>query len=155
VVQGGGVDLFQDHGPAGTDQPQVAGHLLGPSPEREDQRPGMHQVEGGGLQLAGEQIVVDQGHVAQPLCGHELAGGGQHLVLDVGPHDLPFGADPFAEQPQPAHRAAADVQGAGSLPVADLSEQAPAGGFQLSGPLLQPLQFLVLAGQQVRIRAHG
>ena len=44
---------------------------------------------------------------------------------------------------------------AGALPVADLSEEAPAGRFQLSGPLLQPLQFAVLAGQQVRIRAHG
>ena len=129
--------------------------LLGPPPEREDQGPGMNQVEGGGLQLAGEQIVVDQGHVAQPFRGHELAGGGQHLVLDVGPHDLPVEANPFAEQSQPAQRATADVQGAGSLPVTDLSEQAPAGRFQLSGPLLQPLQFAVLAGQQVRIRAHG
>jgi hypothetical protein len=45
----------------------------------------MHQVEGGGLELTGEQVVVDQGHVAQTLRGDELPGGGEHLVLDVGP----------------------------------------------------------------------
>ena len=133
----------------------MAGHLLWPAPEGEDQRPGMHQVEGGGFQLAGEQVVVDQRHVAKTLRGHELVGGGQHLVLDVGPDNLPIFADPFAEQPQPAQRAAADVQGASSLPIADLGEQAPAGRFQLSGASLQPLQLPGLAGQQVRIRAHG
>ncbi len=49
------VDLFQHDGPAGTDQPQVGGHLLLAATERGELEAGVHQVEPGGLQLAGEQ----------------------------------------------------------------------------------------------------
>jgi hypothetical protein len=155
VVQGGGVDLLQDHGAAGADQAQVAGHLLLSVAQREDQAPGVDQVERGGLQLAGEQVIVDQRHIAETLGGRGLFGGGQHRRVDVGPDDLPVGADPVAEQPQPAERAAADVQGAGSLTVAELGEQASAGGFRHPRPELEALQLPGLTGQQVRIGAHG
>jgi hypothetical protein len=63
--QGGGVDLFQPDNAAGSDQPQVGGHLLGSAAEREDQGPGIHQVERDRLELTGEQVVVDQRHVAR------------------------------------------------------------------------------------------
>jgi hypothetical protein len=139
-VPGRRVDLFQDNSAAGADQPQVGRHLLLAATERGELEAGVHQVEPGGLQLADEQVVVDQRHVVKAFVGHQLLGGGQHRLIDVGPHDLPVGADPVAEQPQPAQRAAADVQDPGSLALADLAEQASAGWFPHPRLELKPLQ---------------
>ena len=113
----------------------------------------MHEVERVRLELAGEEIVPNQGHVSEALLGREPLGSGEHGLVDVSPRHLPVGSHPLAQDPQPAKHAATDIQGAGAASVADLLEQPPAAGLPDPGLELEPFELRGLPGQQVRGRA--
>lgn len=122
------IDVFEHDRAAGAEEAEVGGHLLVAAAEGAELEPGVHEIERGRLEVAGEEVVLDERDVSEPLGGDEGVGGRQHLLVDVGAGDRSVRADPLAEQPQPPHGAAADVERAGATPVADLLEQPPAGG---------------------------
>jgi hypothetical protein len=153
-VPGGNVGIFEHHDAARTDEPEVGGHLFWPATEWGDLVSSVDQVERSGLQGGGEQIVVPEQHVAESLVGRELFGLGEHGVVDVGSHDLAFSSGPFAEQSQPPHHAAADVDSPGAA-TADLLQEAASGGLPHPRLESEPLQLGHLTGQQVFGRAHG
>jgi hypothetical protein len=125
-VPGSRVGVLEHDGAAGASEPHVRLHLLLAAPKGADLVAGVHEVERVGLERAGEEVVLDQADVLQPLLGREPLGFGEHRLVDVGSRHLPVGLDPLAQDPQPPEHAAAEIQGAGAVAVADLLEQAPA-----------------------------
>jgi hypothetical protein len=109
----------------------------------------VHQVERSGLQAGGEQIVVLEHDVAECLVGDELFGLSEHGVVDVRSHDFAVRSDPLAEQSQPSHHAAPDVDGPGTTTVADLLQEPATAGLPHPRLELEPLELGELTGQQV------
>ena len=72
-------------------------------------RAGVDEVERVRLELAGEEIILGEADVPEPLLGHEPVGGREHRLVDVGPRHLTVGPDPFAQDPQPPEHAATDI----------------------------------------------
>jgi hypothetical protein len=99
----------------------------------------VHKVERTRLELAGEEIVLDEADVPEALLGCEPVGRAEHRLVDVGPRHLSVGADPLAQDPEPAEDAAADVEGAGAATLADLLEQPPAARLPDPRLKLEPL----------------
>ena len=93
-------------------------------------------------------------YVAEAFVRHELFGGAEHGVVDVRPHHLTILSDPLAEQSQPAHHPAPDVDGPDTATVADLGQEPAAAGLPHPGLELEPLQLGGLAGQQICRRTH-
>ena len=156
-VPGARVGVLEHDGAAGPREADVRLHLLVAAPEGADLVAGVHEVERVRLELAGEEIVLDQADVPQALLGHEPVGGGEHRLVDVGPGHLPVGSHPLAQDPQPPEHAATDIQRAGAAAVADLLEQPPAAGLPDPRLELEPLELRGLPGQQVpgqRLRCH-
>jgi hypothetical protein len=77
------------------------------------------------LELAREEVVLDEADVSEALLGREPIGGGEHRLIDVGARHLAVGPDPLAQHPKPPENAATDVEGAAPAPVAELFEQPP------------------------------
>ena len=122
--------------------------------ERRDLEPGVDEVERGRLELAREEVVLHENDVAEALRLHELSGGVEQGVVDVGPDHLSVGADPLAQQSQPADRAATEVDDARSTPLADLFEKATTARLPHARLELQPLQLGGLVRQEVRALLH-
>jgi hypothetical protein len=109
----------------------------------------VHQVEGARLQAGREQIVVLEHHVAEVLVGGQPLRLGEHGIVDVGSHHLTVRSGPLAEQAQPPHHAAPDVDRPGAGTLADLLQKPPAAGFPHSRLELEPLQLGDLTCQQI------
>ena len=156
-VPGPRVGVLEHDRAAGASESRVRLHLLVAAPEGADLEAGVHEVERVGLERAGEEIVLDQADVLQPLLGREPLGVGEHRLVDVGSCHLPVGPNPLAQVPQPPEHAAAEIQGAGAAAVADRLEQAPAARLPDQRLQLEPLELRGLPRQQVsgRIDAHS
>jgi hypothetical protein len=76
-------------------------------PERADFVAGVHEVERVRLELACEEIVLDEADVPQALFGNEPVGGREHRLVDVESRHLSFGADPLAQDSEPTQHAVA------------------------------------------------
>jgi hypothetical protein len=110
----------------------------------------MHQVERRRLQPRGEKIVVDQHHVFEAFLPRKLCRGAEHGIVDVGADDLSVGAHPLAEQSQPSHHAAADIDGPKTATVTDLIQKTAAARLPHERLELEPFQLRDPIGQQVR-----
>jgi hypothetical protein len=106
----------------------VRSHLVGAASERSDHEAGMDEIERLRLQPAVEQIIDDKLYVGDPFCRQKCAGRVEQALVYVRAYHLPGGANPLAEDPKPAQRSAADVQGASTGSVAELREEPPAAG---------------------------
>src|SRR5829696_10575546 len=114
----------------------------------------MDEIEGVRLQPGLEQVIDDELYVGDPFSLQKRSSDVELALVDVAAHDPARGPDPLAEDPQPAQRSAADVQGACAGCVLELCEEVPPGGLPNERLEPQALQLRRLVGQQVILR-HG
>src|SRR5688572_22011585 len=127
----------------------MSGDLLTAASQWSDHETGVDEIEGMRLQLALEQVIDDELHVGDPLCLQKRPSGIEQALVDVGAHDLARGAGPLAKDPKPAHRSAADVEGAAARSGGDLRQGLRAGRLPDARLKLQALQLRRLVGQQI------
>jgi hypothetical protein len=82
----------------------------------------VHEVERARLELAGEEIVLDEADVPEAFLRHEAVGRAEHGLVDIRSRHLSVRADPLAQDPQPAEDAAAEIEGAGAVRAAVLRQ---------------------------------
>src|SRR5215211_3599979 len=148
------IPLLQHHRAARPEESEVVGDLVWSTTQRCDLEPSVDEVERRRLQLAREEVVLHEHDVAEALRVDELSGGGEHRVVDIGPHHLAVGPDPLAQQSEPPDRTAPDVEHAVAATFADLLEKPPPARLAHPRLELQPLQLGGLIRQQIRLGRH-
>src|SRR5688572_1022805 len=134
------IPLLQHHRAAWPEDSDVVGDLVWSTTQRRDLEPSVDELERRRLQLACEKVVLREHDVAEALRVHELSGGGEQRVVDIGPNTLALGPDPLAQQSEPPDRTAPDVEDAGAASFADLVENPAPARFPHPRLELQPLQ---------------
>jgi hypothetical protein len=87
-------------------------HLLTAASKRSNQIAGVYQIERLRIQLAVEKIIDDKLRVRDPFSLQKGTSGIEQARIYIAAYHLARGADPLAQDPKPAQRSAADVQGA-------------------------------------------
>src|SRR5215216_422031 len=154
-VPGARVGVLEHDDSARPREPEVRLHLIVRASQGRDLVPGVHEVERARLELAREQVVLDEADIAEALLCHKPVGRAEHRTVDVGSGYLSVRSDPLAEDPQPPERSAAEVQSTRAAAVADLLEQPSTARLPDPGLKLQALELRDLSSQQVPLRLRS